>query len=183
VEHIAQGATRDRTHRLGWLTAQWQRWRAPLVRGCPNIVAFLFLCGWLPRGSDPLWAFLLVVIVGAVLFPTILLALYLTTILVLSRLNGKGYDIAQHRGDDIRITSAVLLILLTYMLGTHWVDRKVEAIDDCMRHHNFVLEFTPYESGGGDIPRASRIRASELLQWCRDAEASDATLSDTDDDP
>jgi hypothetical protein len=167
----------------GWSVKRlWQRWRVPFVRCCPNLAAFLFLYGWLPRGRDPLWVHLIVVLFGAVLFPAVILLVYLVTILLLSRLNGKGYDVAQHRGDDLRVTSAVLLILLTYMLATHWVSRKVEAIGDCMRHGDFVMELTPYEGSGGDLSQASRLRASQLLQWCRNAGSEDAWSSGSDDE-
>jgi hypothetical protein len=153
--------------------------RARFARWCPALVAMIFFYYWLPADGDGFLAHLGIAVFVGVLFSGILFIVYFLTVLMLARIGGTDYDAGQLEPYDLRTTATLLLITLTYMLGTHWVNRKVAAIDACMHNNDFVLQWTPGE--GSDVSNASRARASDLLQWCRDAQSEDAPFTESDD--
>lgn len=74
----------------------------------------------------------------AVMLPTIAALGYFVVLVLLSKLQNSS--MRSFKFQDVRVTAAVILALLVYLLGFRRVENRAEAIMECVRNQEYGTE-------------------------------------------
>jgi hypothetical protein len=134
-------------------------WRKRLASALPSLLGFLYGLVWF-HGKNPIELVAYSAGLGFLLYVGGLLA-YFVAVYFVASLSGETTEIPPK---DSRLTATLLLFVVVWILGTHWVNRKVDTIVRCVQDPSAQSAFI------------GRPAMAELIRWCAEEYGADRSV-------
>lgn len=131
--------------------------RKRLANALPFLLGFLYGLVWLPE-NNPIGLVAYSAGLGLILHVGALFS-YVVAVHFVAKVAGEAPESLPPK--DSRLTATVLLVVAVWILGTHWVNRKVDTIVRCVQDPSA-------QSAVG-----SRSLTEELIRYCADEYGAD----------